>query len=99
MAQTDVGDTKKLTRKLRRNTEKWWREAWGEWRAADAGLHGIDGIERKARLLSGWAAAKRLMGEDYRNEYGRRMAATTTVSRWPWVRIGQQLKTWMTEQA
>ena len=96
MAQTDVGDTKKLARKLRKNTGKWWREAWNEWRAADVGLHGLDGIERKARLLDGWAAVRRLLGEDYRNEFGRKMAATATASKWTWVRLGQQLKQWTT---
>ena len=98
LAQTGVGDTKKLAQKLRNNTEKLWREAWSEWRAADIGLYGIDGIERKARLLEGWAAARRLLGEGYRNESGRRMAPLTTVSKWTWARISQQLKTWMTER-
>ena len=32
-------------------------------------------------MLDGWAAARRLLGEDYRNEHGRRMAPMTTVSK------------------
>ena len=99
LTHSDVGEMKSLTRKLRKNTEKWWRAAWNEWRAADVGLEGVSGVERKTKLLEGWAAARDILGEGYRSATGERMAAATTMATWNWVRIGQRLKAWMTADA
>ena len=84
---------------MRKNTEEWWRKAWAEWRAADIGLQGMDGIERRERLLRGWQAAKTILGDEYRNEAGRKMQSTISLTRWHWVRLGRHLKQWMTPDA
>ena len=84
---------------LRKHTENWWRAAWAEWKAAETGIYGISGIDRKARLLDGWQAARCLLGPDYRNDAGRAMEPTAMIAKWPWVRIGQHLRRWMTPDA
>ena len=99
MARTDIGDTKKLARAMRKNTELWWRKAWAEWRAADVGLQGVEGSERKARLIDGWQAATAILGKDYRNEAGRRMESINGIKHWHWVRLGRHLRKWMTPTA
>ena len=96
LLQLDVGKMKKLTRELRKNTDEWWRKAWDAWRATDVGIGGVDSTDRKARLMAAWQAAKDILGDDYRNERGRRMGETMAMKGWSWVRVGQHLRKWMT---
>ena len=94
MINTDVGTTKKVIREMRKNTEKWWRAAWREWQAAGLGVRGMNETERRGRLAAGWDVARRLLGDDHRDDAGRRMASATAITKWSWVQIGQQLRKW-----
>ena len=67
-------------------------------RGRRAGEH-VATNERKVRLLDGWQAAKRILGDDYRSDAGRKMGQASGMMSWSWVRIGQRLREWMTTAA
>ena len=46
-------------------------------------------------MLAGWALVRQLLGDEFRDENGRRMSGISAIKNWTWIRIGQQLKFWV----
>ena len=95
----ELGKLKKLMRKMRQATDEWWRKMWSEWRAIDYGVDVWNKTERLGVMLEGWAAAREMLGDDYRSGSGRRMPSASEMRNRTWVSVGAQLRGWMTDDA
>ena len=95
----EAGKLKKLLRKMRQVTDEWWRKMWSEWRAVGYGVDVLNKTERLGVMLEGWAAAREMLGEDYRSSSGRRMPSASDMRNRTWVSVGAQLRGWMTNEA
>ena len=67
----------------------------GKQRGWDWQLAGVNEVERKGNMLAGWALIRQMLGDEFRDENGRRMSGTSAIKNWMWIRIGQQLKFWV----
>ena len=59
----------------------------------------LNKTERLGVMLEGWAAAREMLGDDYRSGSGRRMPSASEMRNRTWVSVGAQLRGWMTDDA
>ena len=56
-------------------------------------------VERKGKMLAVWEAMRCLLGDDYRDDDGQLIPSDQKALRWTWIRIGHEIKKWMTDRA